>query len=72
MGCDHPEMVRSARADTGAIEGASTVLTAIYWGVCVLMLVLCALELWTEKDFWKQATAAMVIVPLVLRVLNWK
>ncbi|MBP7892269.1 MAG: hypothetical protein ACOYES_03295 [Bacillota bacterium] len=47
-------------------------LTAIYWGVCALMLVLCAFELWTEKDFWKQATAAMVIVPLVLRVLNWK
>jgi hypothetical protein len=36
------------------------------------MLVLCVFELWTEKDFWKQANVAIVIVPLVLRVLNWK
>lgn len=44
----------------------------VYWGLCVIVLVLCAYELATEKNPWKQATAALVMIPLLLRVLLWK
>lgn len=44
-------------------------MTLIYRAIIALVLLLtvrCALR---EKDFWKQATAALVIIPLVLRLL---
>lgn len=41
----------------------------IYLTIAAGVLVLTAWNLWTEKDWRKQATAAMVAVPLLLRVL---
>jgi hypothetical protein len=41
----------------------------IYLGIGAVVLGLTVWNLWTEKDWRKQATAAMVAVPLLLRVL---
>lgn len=44
----------------------------VYWAICAFLAVTVAAELWDERDFPKQVTAALVLVPLVLRVLMWK
>lgn len=41
----------------------------VYLAIAAAVLALTAWNLWTEKDWRKQATAAMVAVPLLLRVL---
>jgi hypothetical protein len=41
----------------------------VYLAIAAGGLALTAWNLWTEKDWRKQATAAMVAVPLLLRVL---
>ena len=41
----------------------------VYLAIGASVLVLTVWNLWTEKDWRKQATAAMVAVPLLLRVL---
>jgi len=41
----------------------------LYLVIAAAILALTAWNLWTEKDWRKQATAAMVAVPLLLRVL---
>ncbi|MEA4883907.1 MAG: hypothetical protein VB144_09710 [Clostridia bacterium] len=44
----------------------------VYWGLCVFLFIAVAYELATERDFWRQATAALVLIPLLLRILLWK
>ena len=41
----------------------------VYLTITAAVLALTAWNLWTEKDWRKQATAAMVAGPLLLRVL---
>jgi len=41
----------------------------LYMVIAAAILALTAWNMWTEKDWRKQATAAMVAVPLLLRVL---
>jgi len=41
----------------------------VYRIVIALILFLTGRCAYREKDFWKQATAALVIIPLVLRIL---
>jgi lipopolysaccharide export system protein LptC len=41
----------------------------VYLIIAAAVLVLTVWNLWTEKDWRKQATAAMVAVPLLLRVI---
>ncbi|MBN2874516.1 MAG: hypothetical protein JXM71_05430 [Spirochaetales bacterium] len=40
----------------------------VYLTISAVILALALWNLWTEKDWRKQATAAMVAVPLLLRV----
>ena len=44
-------------------------LTLIYRGILALVLFLTVRCCFREKDFWKQATAALVVIPLLLRLL---
>ena len=44
-------------------------MTFIYRGIALFVLALILRCLFREKDFWKQVTATMVIVPLVLLIL---
>ena len=48
------------------------ILTLIYRGIVGLVLILVLRCLFEEKDFWKQATAALVLIPLVLRLFMLK
>ena len=41
----------------------------VYRVIIALVLFLTARCAYRERDFWKQATAALVIIPLVLRIL---
>lgn len=41
----------------------------IYRAIIALVVLLTVRCAFLEKDFWKQATAALVIIPLVLRFL---
>ena len=41
----------------------------IYRIIIALVLFLAVRCTYREKEFWKQATAALVIIPLVLRIL---
>lgn len=50
----------------------TTALFWIYWSFCLVILLTLVLDMMKEKDIWKQVTAAMVIIPLALRVLLWK
>lgn len=50
----------------------TTALFWIYWSFCLAILLTLVLDMIKEKDVWKQVTAAMVIIPLALRVLLWK
>jgi len=47
-------------------------MTLIYRGIVLFVLVLVIRCLFREKDFWKQVTAALVVIPLILRVLMIK
>lgn len=44
-------------------------MTLIYRAIVLFVLLLVVSCQFREKDFWKQATAALVVVPLVLRLL---
>ena len=47
-------------------------MTLIYRGIVGLILLLVLQCLFQEKNFWKQVTAALVVIPLVLRLLMLK
>ena len=47
-------------------------LTWIYWTICLLMIVLVLRNLYREESLREQWVAAMVLVPLLLRVLMIK
>jgi len=47
-------------------------MTLIYRGIVLFVLTLVIRCLFREKDFWKQVTAALVVIPLILRVLMIK
>lgn len=49
-----------------------TWMTWAYWVICLGLLLTVLVEMFREKEFWKQLSAAMIIIPLVLRVLFWK
>lgn len=44
------------------------ILTWVYWAITVLMIVLVVRSLYREKSLREQYVAAMVLVPLLLRV----
>jgi hypothetical protein len=44
-------------------------MTVVYLIITAGILALSVWDLWTERDWRRQATAAMVAVPLLLRVL---
>ena len=48
------------------------IMTLIYRGILALVLFLTVRCCYTEKNFWKQATAALVVIPLLLRLLMIK
>lgn len=40
----------------------------LYWGIVVLLALACLAELWRRDSGWRDAaTAALVLVPLLLR-----
>lgn len=43
-------------------------MTAVYIAIAAAVLTLTIWNLWTEKDLRKQASAALVVIPLLLRV----
>ena len=47
-------------------------LTLIYRGILVFMAVFIVICMFREKSFWKQAGAAMVLIPMILRILMIK
>ncbi len=47
-------------------------MTVVYIAIAAALLALTVWNLWTERDWRKQCTAAMVAVPLLLRVLMIK
>jgi hypothetical protein len=47
-------------------------MAAVYRGIVALVLFLVLRCMFREKDFWKQVTGALVLVPLVLRLLLLK
>jgi hypothetical protein len=48
------------------------ILTWVYWAITLLMIVLVLRSLYREKSLREQIVAAMVLVPLLLRVLMIK
>ncbi|MDR1978783.1 MAG: hypothetical protein LBQ42_08620 [Synergistaceae bacterium] len=48
------------------------VITLVYRGILALVLLLTVRCCYEEKNFWKQATAALVVVPLLLRLFMIK
>ena len=44
-------------------------MTLVYRAIVIFVLLLVISCQFREKDFWKQATAALVVVPLILRLL---
>lgn len=44
----------------------------VYWLICLGLLAVVLIELFREKNVWKQISAAMIIIPLVLRALMLK
>jgi hypothetical protein len=48
------------------------ILTWIYWAICLLMVVLVLRSLYREKSLREQWVAAMVLIPLLLRVFMIK
>ena len=47
-------------------------MTLIYRAIVLVVLALVLRCLFRERDFWKQVTAALVVIPLVLRALMIK
>ena len=47
-------------------------MTLVYRGIVGLVLLLVLRCLFEEKNFWKQVTAVLVVIPLVLRLLMLK
>ncbi|MBT8039869.1 MAG: hypothetical protein HKO85_02870 [Xanthomonadales bacterium] len=45
------------------------ILTWVYWAITVFVIVLVVRSLYREKSLREQFVAAMVLVPLLLRVL---
>ncbi|MGC9490519.1 MAG: hypothetical protein ACP5CD_04760 [Thermovirgaceae bacterium] len=45
------------------------IMTFIYRGIVFFVLAFVIRCMFREKDFWKQVTAALVVLPLILRVL---
>jgi hypothetical protein len=48
------------------------VMTLVYRGITAFVLLLTVRCCFRERDFWKQATAALVIIPLLLRLFMIK
>jgi len=48
------------------------VLTWVYWAITAFMIILVLRSLYREKSLREQIVAAMVLVPLLLRVLMIK
>jgi len=48
------------------------ILTWVYWTICLLMIILVLRNLYREESLREQWVAAMVLVPLLLRVLMIK
>jgi hypothetical protein len=48
------------------------VITLLYRGIAALILLLTVRCCFRERDFWKQATAAIVVIPLLLRLFMIK
>ena len=48
------------------------IMTLIYRFILALVLLLTVRCCFKEKDFWKQATSALVVIPLLLRLLMIK
>ncbi|HQO82685.1 MAG TPA: hypothetical protein PLS21_01690 [Synergistales bacterium] len=44
-------------------------MTIIYRAIALFILVFVFRCMFREKDFWKQVTATMVVIPLILRIL---
>ncbi len=44
-------------------------MTYIYRGIALFVVFFVVRCMFRERSFWKQVTAAMVLVPLVLRIL---
>lgn len=47
-------------------------MTVIYRAILAMVIALTARCCFREEDFWKQATSALVIIPLLLRLLMLK
>lgn len=47
-------------------------ITLVYRGIILLILVLTIINLFREEKFLNQANAALVLIPLVLRLLMIK
>lgn len=47
-------------------------MTWIYRFIVLLVLLLVLKCMFRERSFWKQVTAAMVVIPLVMRLLMLK
>lgn len=47
-------------------------LTLVYRGILAFMACFVLRCLFREKSFWNQVTAAMVLIPMVLRILMIK
>ena len=48
------------------------IMTLIYRGILAIVLLLTIRCCFREKEFWKQATAALVVIPLLLRLFMIK
>lgn len=47
-------------------------MTLVYRGIVLFMLLVVLRCMFREKNFWKQVTATMVVIPLILRILMVK
>ncbi|BDF77943.1 MAG: hypothetical protein SOV63_07275 [Pyramidobacter porci] len=47
-------------------------MTLIYRGIVLFVLLFVLRCMFKERSFWKQVTGAMVLIPLVLRLLMIK
>ena len=47
-------------------------MTLIYRGIVLFIMLFVLRCMFKERSFWKQATGAMVLIPLVLRLLMIK
>ena len=47
-------------------------MTLIYRGIVLFVMLFVLRCMFKEKSFWKQVTGAMVLIPLILRLLMIK